>query len=154
MRELEFPGVSRTGVEPWALFGASMTLAAHAYYAADVDDAYARALFRACRQDTLIALGPKATDLDYPVAGLLLFGLGAWGLLRRAASADDAVRLLALADRFAYNRATPTLLWERIAPAAEAAAPGRLAEFQAMYRSSRPADLREEACRTVERLPG
>jgi MalT-like TPR region len=154
MRELKFPGVSRTGLEPWALFGASMTLTAHAYYAADGDEAYARGLFRACRQDALNAIGPAPVDLDYPVTGLLLFGLGAWGLLRQAAAAEDAVRLLALADRFAYNRATPTLLWERIAPAAEAAAPGRIAGLHAQYSHRRPADLREEACRAVERLPG
>ena len=154
MRELKFPGVSQTGLEPWALFGASMTLAAHAYYAADIDEAYARDLFRACRRDALRALGPAPAELDYPVTGLLLFGLGAWGLLRQAAPAEDAVQLLSLADRFAYNRATPTLMWERIAPVAEAAAPGRIAESHARYHSIRPADLREEACRAVERLPG
>jgi predicted ATPase/DNA-binding SARP family transcriptional activator len=154
MRELTFPGVAQTGVEPWALFGASMALAAHAYYAADADEANGRSLFRGCREDALRALAPAAADLDYPVAGLLLFALGAWGLLRRAALAEDAARLLALADRFAYNRVTPTLQWERIAPAAELAAPGRIAEFRAQYSGCRPADLLDEARRAVERLAG
>jgi predicted ATPase/DNA-binding SARP family transcriptional activator len=153
MRELEFPGVSRTGVEPWALFGASISLAAHAYYATEVDEAYARGLFRACRDDTLRALGPATGELDYPVAGLLLFALGAWSLLRQAAPADDAIRLLVLARRFAYSRPIPTLFWERIAPIAEAAAPGRIAEFEAEFASRRPAELLDEVRRAVERLP-
>jgi predicted ATPase/DNA-binding SARP family transcriptional activator len=152
MRELEFPGVSRTGLEPWVLFGEAMTLAAHAHYAADVDEAYARELFRSCREDALKALGPAAADRDYPVIGLLLFALGSWGLLRLAERAADAVRLLALADRFAYSRATPTLLWERIAPVAEAAAPGRLATFQEQFALHRPPDLLDDVRRAVERL--
>ncbi|MGB6453106.1 MAG: NB-ARC domain-containing protein, partial [Streptosporangiaceae bacterium] len=154
MRELEFPGISRTGLEPWALFGAAMTLAAHAHYAADADEAYASTLFRACREDARKVLSPAAADRDYPVVGLLLFALGAWGLLHQAASAEDAARLLALANRFAYSRVTPTLLWERIAPAAEAAAPGRIAEFQAQFGTRRPTDLLTEVRQAVQRLPG
>ena len=92
--------------------------------------------------------------LDYPVVGQLLFALGAWCLLRRAADGDDAIRLLVLAERFGYNRSVPTLMWERIAPAAEESAPGRIAGFRAQYADRRPADLLKEACRAVEQLPG
>ena len=42
-----------------------------------------------------------------------------------------AVRLLVLAERFAYNRTIPTMAWERIAPRAEERAPGRIAALQA-----------------------
>ena len=38
MREIELPGVTRTGMEPWALFGDAMALSAHARYAAGDDD--------------------------------------------------------------------------------------------------------------------
>jgi predicted ATPase/DNA-binding SARP family transcriptional activator len=154
IREIVFPGVPQTGLEPWALFGASMTLAAHAHYATGADETHGAALFRACRADTLRILADAPTDLDYPVAGLVLFALGAWSLLRRAGPADAAIRLLVLADRFAYNRAVPTMFWERIAPAAEEAAPGRIAEFRAEYAPRRPADLLGEARRAVEELPG
>jgi predicted ATPase/DNA-binding SARP family transcriptional activator len=153
IREIVFPGVPKTGLEPWALFGASMTLAAHAHYATGTDEAYGAALFRSCRADTLRILGAAPADLDYPVAGLVLFALGAWSLLRGAGSTDDAIRLLVLADRFAYNRSVPTMFWERIAPAAEDAAPGRIAEFRAEYAPRRPADLLDEALRAVEQLP-
>ena len=154
MREVAFPGVVRTGLEPWALFGASVALAAHAHYAGQADESYGQALFRRCRDDVLTVLGAAQVDLDYPVVGLLLFALGAWSLLHRAAPADDAIRLLVLADRFAYNRAIPTLIWERIVPAAEEAAAGRIAEFQARYAGRRPAGLLTQARRAVEQLPG
>ena len=55
--------------------------------------------------------------MDYPVAGLVLHGLGAWGLLREAMPADDAVRLLVLAERFGYTRFAPTMGPERTEPA-------------------------------------
>jgi len=154
MRELQFPGVPRTGVEPWALFGVSLALAAHARYATAAEEAHGQALFRTCRDDAVKVLGGAAPGLDYPVVGQQLFALGAWCLLRRAAGADDAVRLLVFADRFACNRSVPSLLWERIAPAAEEPAPGRIAEFRAQYAGRRPADLVKEACRAVGQLPG
>ena len=152
MRELEFPGVPRTGVEPWTLFSLSLALAAHARYATAADEAHGQALFRTGREDMVKVLRADP-DLDYPIVGQQLFALGAWCLLRRAADADDAIRLLVLADRFAYNRSVPTLMWERIEPAAEQAAPGRIAGFRAQYADRRPADLLKEACRAVEQLP-
>jgi predicted ATPase/DNA-binding SARP family transcriptional activator len=154
MRELEFPGITRTGLEPWALFGASIALAAHARYATQADEAHGWAIFRRCREDALKVLGAADSDFDSPVAGLLLFALAAWGLLRGAAPAEDAVRLLVLADRFAYNRATPTLMWELIVPAAEGLAPGRIAGFQARYEGRLAADLLQDARRAVEQLAG
>ena len=90
----------------------------------------------------------------HPASGLVLFALGAWSLLRRVAPAEDALRLLALADRFAYNRMVPTMRWERITPAAEEAAPGLLARLQAEYRDCPQPDLLAQARLAVERLPG
>ena len=58
------------------------------------DGAPGRELFRSCRDRALRYLAPADPQLDFPVAGMVLFGLGAWGLLRGAAPADDAVRLL------------------------------------------------------------
>ena len=45
------------------------------------------------------------------------------------------------------------MMWERIVPAAEEAAPGRIDEFLVEYRDRQPADLLAEACRLAERLP-
>jgi predicted ATPase/DNA-binding SARP family transcriptional activator len=152
MRRLSFPGIVQTGREPWALFGDAMALSAHAQYAAGDDEAQGRQLFAACLEGSLKVLTPDNVRLDYPAAGVLLYALGVWGLLRETGPAEDAIGLLALADRFAYNRSIPTMMWERITPAAEAAAPGLLAELQAGYRDRRPPGLLTEARRAVERL--
>ena len=152
--ELELPGISRTGTEPWALFGDAMALSAHAHYAADDDVAHGEELFRTCRTGMPRALTPENPHIDLPAFGMVLFALGAWALLRRAAPAEDALRLLALADRFAYNRTVPTMRWERITPAAEDAAPGLLARLEAEYRDCPQPGLLTQARLAVERLPG
>jgi hypothetical protein len=153
MRAMRLPGVTLTGLEPWVLFGDSVALSAHAHYAEGEDATHGRALFLTCRENAIRAFGTPVPAFDYPAAGQLLFGLGAWALLRQAASAESALRLLALAHRFAYNRTVPTMLWERIVPAAEETAPGRLAEFLAEYRDRQPSGLLAEACRLAEDLP-
>jgi hypothetical protein len=153
LREIELPGIVRTGTEPWSLFGDALVLSAHAWYASEADEPHGRALFAACRTGALRVFTPEHERQDFPAAGLLLFALGAWGLLREAAPAQDALRLLALADRFAYNRMIPTMLWERIVPPAEQALPGRLGELQAEYADRRPLDLLAEARRAAQRLP-
>jgi hypothetical protein len=129
-------------------------LSAHAWYATGGDEAHGEALFLTCREDAVKVLGAAGAELDYPVTGMLLFGLGAWALLRRAAPAQDAIRLLTLADRFSYNREIPTMRWERIVTAAEESASGLVAKYQAEYGSRQPADLLAEAHRLAERLPG
>ena len=153
LRQLEFPGIATPGTEPWSLFGDALGLTAHAWYAAGADEDHGRMLFAECRAGVLRVLAPQSGRLDYPAVGMLLYSLGAWSLLRRAAPPRDALRLLALADRFAYNRMIPTMLWERIAPLAEQALPGALEELRAEYADRRPPDLLAEARRAAERLP-
>jgi hypothetical protein len=154
MREIQLPGVTRTGMEPWVVFGEAMALTAFARHATGDDVAHGEALFRICRAGALRVMTPENPHLDYPASGLVLFALGAWSLLRRVGPAEDALRLLALADRFAYNRMIPTMRWERITPAAESAAPGLLARLQAEYRDCPQPDLLTQARLAVERLPG
>jgi predicted ATPase/DNA-binding SARP family transcriptional activator len=153
MREIRLPGITLSGIEPWALFGEAMALSAHAGYAAGDDVAHGEALFRVCRTGALRVLVPENPHLDYPASGLVLFALGAWSLLRQVAPTEDALRLLALADRFAYSRMVPTMRWERITPVAEQAAPGLLARLQAEYRDCPQPGLLMQARLAVERLP-
>lgn len=150
MNEIRFPGVSRTGVEPWSLFGEATALNAHAQFAGPEDEPAGRALFAACRDGTLQVLHAGDPHLDYPVTGMLLLGLGSWGLLRDAVPRDDALRLLVLAERFAYSRLIPSMAWEPIASRAEQRAPGRIAELQAEYGERRGPALLGEAQRLVE----
>jgi predicted ATPase/DNA-binding SARP family transcriptional activator len=154
MREIRLPGVTLTGMEPWALLGEAIALSAHARYAAGDDVGHGEALFRLCRTGALRVLVSENPHLDYPASGLVLFALGAWSLLRQVAPAEDALRLLALADRFAYNHMIPTMRWERITPAAEDAAPGLLTRLQAEYRDCPQPGLLTQARLAVERLPG
>jgi len=154
LRTLNVPGLERTGTEPWGLWGDALALSAHARYAAgDDEQEYGRALFVACRDGSLRLLTAVNTPhVDYPVAGLVLFALGSWSLLRKAGPPRDGVRLLALADRFGYNRTVPTMMWERIVPAAQESAPGLLAQLCASYRDASPPDLLTQAWRAVQRL--
>ncbi|GIF97094.1 AfsR/SARP family transcriptional regulator [Catellatospora citrea] len=151
VRELQIPAIAPTGLEPWVLVAEATSLAAHAYYA-PADDPVGAALFARAGEQALQVLDPEHPYLDYPVCGLVLFALGAWGLLRSALPVADAVRLIALADRFAYNRSMPTLAWERIAGHAEQRAPGLLAAMAAEYGDRRGPDLLDEARSLVQRI--
>ena len=91
------------------------------------------------------AFDPSRAHLDYPVLGTVLFALGLWGLRRETLPAPDAVRLLVLADRFAYSRSLPTLAWENAAGPAERAAPGLIARLRSGYGERRGPDLLAEA---------
>ncbi|HWV85796.1 MAG TPA: BTAD domain-containing putative transcriptional regulator [Capillimicrobium sp.] len=153
LRELRFPGLSSTGGEPWAVFGEASALVAHAYHAGPADEPYGRELYASLRRRAPTVLDPFDPALDVPVAGVAVFALGVWALLRDAAPVDDAVALLALAQRCAYNRALPTMAWERIAPHAEARAPGRLAALDARYATRSLHDVLGEARDRVARLP-
>ncbi len=154
MRDLGFPGIPRTGLEPWVLFSEATALAAHAHHArTDADLACGKMLFTATRDHAVAWLIADNVHLDFPVAGLLVFGLGAWAHLRDGAPVQEAARLLILAERFAYNRMVPSVMWERIAPGIEAAAPGLLHRIRAGYGERRPQELLDEAHRLVEQLP-
>jgi len=155
MREIRIPGFPLTGMEPWVIFGDAAALSAHARYASGTDLEQGRAMFLACHNTALRMFSDPDPDLDYPAAGLLLFALGAWALLRcpETCEPEHALRLLALADRFSYNRTIPSMNWDWIASAAEESAPGRLAGFQAEYGSRQPADLLAEARQLAELLP-
>jgi hypothetical protein len=97
-------------------------------------------------------LDPSFDYLDFPVAGLALFATGAWGLLRDRLPVEDAVRLLAQAEAFAYNRSVPTMAWVRIVAHAEARAPGLLATVQDKLGGRRGPELLDEVRGFVEDL--
>ncbi|HEX2895650.1 MAG TPA: BTAD domain-containing putative transcriptional regulator [Marmoricola sp.] len=152
VRDLEFPGMSRSGLEPWVLFGESAALAAHAYHAGPEHEAYADALFGSCLDRVGRVLDPSFDYLDFPVAGLALFATGAWGLLRDRLPVEDAVRLLVLAEAFAYNRSVPTMAWERIVPHAEAKAPGKLSALRQDLGGRRGPELLDDVRTFVSKL--
>jgi predicted ATPase/DNA-binding SARP family transcriptional activator len=151
LRELSFPGLGEvTGLEPWTLFGESAGATAYALHGRGEQGADLYAVLRA-KVPAVLEL--DGMQLDYPVAGMVLYGLGAWGLLREALPVPDAVRLLVLADRFAYTRFSPTMSWERTAPVAERLARGLVEQLRAEYAGRRGPELLPEARALVARLP-
>lgn len=151
-RELRFPGMTPTGLEPWVLFGESTALAAHALHAAGDDAAHGRELFASLRERAWRLFERNDPHIDIPNVGGALFALGSWRLRHGEAAADDAVRLLVLADRFAYNRSVPTMAWEPVAARAEQLAPGLLAAMQSEHEARSPRELLGEARDLLARL--
>ncbi|MCW2784595.1 MAG: transcriptional regulator, winged helix family [Marmoricola sp.] len=152
VRTLQFPGMSATGLEPWILFGESTALTAYAYYGTAGDDEYAGQVAEASIARLAGALDPSFPYLDYPICGMVLFSLGVWGLLRGAYADQDAVRMLVLADRFAYNRTVPTMAWARASRVAEERAPGALARIGSEYAERRGPGLLAAARALVAQL--
>ncbi|MEX5710245.1 BTAD domain-containing putative transcriptional regulator [Parafrankia sp. FMc6] len=162
MRALRLPGVEPTGLEPWVLVCDAATVAAFARHASTADDlATGHSLFRACLTHCVEAFRRGQAGADYPVYGTVLFALGAWGLRENlpapgdglaGMAPEDAVRLLALAERFAYPATIPSMGWSRIEPIAERRAPGTLAAVRASVAGRRPAQVLDEARLLVEHL--
>ena len=132
---LTFPGMGEpTGMEPWALFGESAGTTAFAVHASTEEDVREGwDLYSALLAKAPAVLAPDRWRMDYPVAGLVLHGLGAWGLLRESMPAPVAVRLLVLAERFGYHRYTPTMDPARTEALAERRAPGVAARLRSEY---------------------
>ncbi|GIH65356.1 BTAD domain-containing putative transcriptional regulator [Microbispora siamensis] len=148
LRNLRVPGAP-DGSTLWAILGEVIALSAFAQYGEGDDGAD---LFESLRAKVLVGFDPDHMFRDYPVMGMVLAGLGIWGLLKGALPAEEAVRLLVLADRFAYNRFTPTMQWSVLSAHAERIAPGVLSRVEAEYGERRGPDLLAEARAVLERV--
>ncbi len=145
MRELSYPGVElSSGLAPWLLYPEAGALSAHARLGrrAEARDLRDELLGRGRE---LLSAGHDA--LDYPVTGAVLFALGLWELTgeRTAGAWERAVRLLGLAEGFAYNQMLPSLGWAHAAALAEARCPGLVAAVRGDLAGRRGPELREEA---------
>ena len=152
---IRFPGMGdATGLEPWTLFGESLGVTALAVHGTTSEHlAEGRRLYAALLDKALPVLDPQRPFMDYPVAGLVLHGLGAWGLLRGSMAPDTAVALLVLAERFGYTRFAPTMRPERTEDAAEQRAPGVAARLRAQYAERTAPSLLPEARAAVGQVP-
>jgi tetratricopeptide (TPR) repeat protein len=145
LASITLPGMEATGLEPWTLFGDAAATTAYALYGTGQEGSD---LFERLRAKAAYVLDPDRPRMDYPVAGIFLHGLGAWGLMKRAMDPEDAVRLLVLAELFAYPRFTTTMDPDRTQAEAERVAPGLAAKVRAEYGDRKGPDLLPEA-RTV-----
>ncbi|HEY0949651.1 ATP-binding protein [Nocardioides sp.] len=138
------PGLDAfAGYEPWVLYPQAAALSAHVRHGRAADAVALRA--------DLLAKLPHALDLsqtfmDYPVVGSAVFAVAEWEVATStdARTVATAVRLLACADRFGYNRQLPSLSWSGGVALAEAALPGEVARVAAELEGRTGPDLREE----------
>jgi hypothetical protein len=152
LRELSYPGVEMpTGLAPWLLYPEAGALSAHARLGRR---AQAQPLRDGLVGRCLELLSGDHASLDYPVTGAVLFALALWELTgeRTAAEWGQAVRLLVMAEGFAYNQMMPSLAWPFAASVAESRCPGLLASARAELAGRRGAELREEARALVAAL--
>ncbi|GAA3443810.1 ATP-binding protein [Planomonospora venezuelensis] len=148
LRNLRVPGAP-DAFTPWPVVGEAVALSVFAQYGEGDDGTD---LFESLRAEVLMVLDPEHTFRDYPVAGMVLAGMGIWGLLKGALPVEEAVRLLVLAGRFAYNQFTPTMRWPVLSAHAERVAPGALSRIEAEYGERRGPDLLAEARAVLERV--
>lgn len=144
-RNRRMPGLAVDVVTtPWLLFAESSALFAHVAHGAREES---RDLADVLRGKLVTVLDPTALRLDYPVAGCVLLAVGAWDLVdgEDRVSRRTAVRMIALAERFGYQRMLPTMGWANVVAMAENLAPGLLAESLEEYAGRPPAGLREDA---------
>ncbi len=155
LKAIRFPGMGdATGLEPWALFGESLGVTVLAVHGTTPEDAAEGGdLYLALLAKALLVLDPQRPFMDYPVAGLVLHGLGAWGLLRESMPTETAVRLLVLAERFGYTRFAPTMRPERTEPVAEERAPGLGPRLRAGYAGRTAPSLLPEARAAIAQVP-
>ena len=146
---MTLPGMTVTGLEPWALFGDAAGTTAYALHGTGDDGSD---IFEALRRKAPQVLNPDRPRMDYPVAGMVLHGLGTWGLLKRAVETEDAIRLLVLADLFAYPRFTATMDPGPAREEAERVAPGLAARVRAEYGERKGPNLLPEARIVVDRI--
>ena len=151
LADITLPGMELTGFEPWTLFGDAAATTAYALHGTGQEGSD---LFETLRAKAPYVLNPERPRMDYPVAGMVLHGLGTWGLVKQALDSEDAIRLLVLAELFAYPQFTTTMDPARTQDEAERVAPGLVARLRAEYGERKGPDLLPEARAVAERIAG
>ena len=147
-------GLEFGAISPWVLLAASGSLIARVRYGTSPADRARAAELR----DVLLEqpIGSERWELPYmdlPLTGVLLAAVGVWAACEGAeAVREDGLRLVAIADRWAYNRSFPVLSWTALGELVGSSGPGRLDEVVAEYVDRPAADLVEEAQGLLRRV--
>ncbi|WP_210651798.1 BTAD domain-containing putative transcriptional regulator [Nocardioides sp. SYSU D00065] len=151
--DLALESAPGAGATPWLVLAASAALVSRVHYAPVPPDARVAEL-----RDLVIGTGEGAPAdtlwfTDLPLNGVMLVALAAW-LLRfgQADLHDDAVRLLAIAHRWAYNRSIPVLAWAPMAALADEKLPGRVGQLVEELAARPGPELLPDAVAIVGRL--
>jgi hypothetical protein len=152
LRARSIPGVDRaTELTPWVLYPSAGALAAHARHRSPEG----AALYEHLLHKAAAVLSEARGLLDFPMTGAVLFALGLWQVTledQPPRALSQAVRMLVLADAFAYNRLLPSLSWDTAAAVAEERARGQVAAARAEIAGRNVAELRADAVRLVAEL--
>ena len=148
-------GLEFDGLSPWVLLAASASLVARVRYGTTQADRLRAVELR----DMLVehhldhSEGGDMPYLDFPLNGVLVASVGAWATCQEDAEVRGAgLRLLAIADRWAYNRSFPVMSWASLTALAAREDPGRLDEMMAEYADRSPTDLVEETRALLHRV--
>jgi hypothetical protein len=154
MHAIKFAGVEPTGLEPWLVTAQAAALMAHVRFGSTPEDAaVSQELALLALDKTRQLMVEQRAHLDYPVSGMSLAAAAAWFF-----SSDDlrlrreGVQLLALAERFSYNRTFPVMAWGPLVEAADSADPGRLGVLLEEYAGRSGRDLLGEAIAALDRV--
>ncbi len=153
MRSLTFAGMEPSGSEPWTMVSEAAALLAHARYGSTPEDTEVSAELAAMTFDkTRCLLHEQVAHLDYPVAGMSFAALAQWLFASGDSERQRAgIPMLAVADRFSYNRTFPVMAWAPLAAAAERVDPGRLAALLGEYDGRPGRELLSEAIAALDR---
>lgn len=140
-------------VSPWLALAASAALVARMRHGGAGPDPRADELRDLVAGES--GAGPAGTlwFTDLPLNGVLLVALASW-VLRHGPEDQhaDAVHLLAVAHRWAYNRSLPVMAWEPLVDLADAVLPGRVGRLVEQLADRPGAELVPETADTVRRL--
>lgn len=153
LRDLSYPGVDMsTGFAPWVLYPEAGALSAHARLGRRTE---VRTLRDGLVGRCLELISGEDVALDYPVTGAVLYALALWELTgeRTPAQWQLAVRLLMMAEGFAYNQMMPSLSWPYAASVAETRCPGLMTTVREGLAGRRGPELRAEARSLLAALP-
>ncbi|MDR7254132.1 putative ATPase/DNA-binding SARP family transcriptional activator [Nocardioides sp. BE266] len=138
---------------PWLALAASAALVARVRHGSLGPDPRADELRDVVAGDSRLTPEGTLWFTDLPLNGVLLVALAAWVLRHGPAEEhDEAVHLLAVAHRWAYNRSIPVMAWEPLVALADTVAPGRVGRLVDELADRPGPELLPGAAAAVERL--
>jgi predicted ATPase/DNA-binding SARP family transcriptional activator len=141
------------GASPWLALAASAALVSRGRHGTADVDPRADELRDMVMGERLATPDGTLWFTDLPLNGVLLVALATWVLrFGPPEQHEDGVRLLATAQRWAYNRSIPVMGWDAVRAMADRVLPGRVDQLVEELAARPAADLVPETAAVVDRL--